>query len=218
MKMNSFTAVVILCLLISVSCNKSQKEDLFNGKDLSNWTIALKNPEANPDSVFSVSDGVINVSGLPFGYLRTKKEYKNYKLHVEYRWVGTPTNSGIFLNTTGVDKIWPQCMECQLANLKAGDIILMNVGTGISIRDTSCVVNNSEKPFLALKKFEASSEKPAGEWNYIDILCDKNNLEITVNGVLQNKGTAPTQTSGSICLQSEGGPLQFRNVYVELLN
>ena len=213
-----FLPVVIMLLSLAVnSCCKNQKEDLFNGKDLSNWTIFLKNPDANPDSVFSVADGIINVAGQPFGYLRTKKEYKNYKLHVEYRWVGTPTNSGIFLNTSGEDKVWPRCMECQLANLKAGDIILMNLGTGISVRDTSFVVESSERPYFAVKKLGESSEKPAGEWNSVDILCETNNLEITVNGVLQNKGKNMTQTSGSICLQSEGGPLQFRNVYVELL-
>ena len=216
MKIN-LTISIIVCMLTIISCSKSQKEDLFNGKDLSNWTIFLKNPQANPDSVFSVADGMINVSGLPFGYLRTKKEYKNFNLHAEYRWIGTPTNSGIFLNATVADKIWPLCMECQLANTKAGDIILMGVGAGITRRDTVLFSNNPEKPNIVVKKLENSSEKPAGEWNTVDIVCTEKNLEIKINGVLQNIGTNLSLTSGSICLQSEGGPMQFRNVYVELL-
>ena len=218
MKMNLLLTLFIALLFSSNSCSKSQREDLFNGKDLSNWTITLKNPEANPDSVFSVADGMINVSGLPFGYLRTKKEYKNYRLHAEYRWIGTPTNSGIFLNATGDDKIWPLCMECQLMNSKAGDIILMGLTAGITRRDTTFLSGNPEKPNIVVRKYEESSEKPAGEWNTVDIVCMEKKLEIKVNGVLQNNGANMTLTSGSICLQSEGGPMQFRNVYVEPLN
>jgi hypothetical protein len=217
MKINYLPLIILIFLLTFTYCSKSQKEDLFNGKDLNNWTITLKNPQANPDSVFSVADGMINVSGLPFGYLRTKKEYKNYKLHAEYRWIGTPTNSGIFLNVTGADKIWPLCMECQLMNSKAGDIILMGLGGGITRKDTAFISNNPEKPNIVVRKFENSSEKPAGEWNTVDIVCTEKNLEIKVNGVLKNNGTNLSLTSGAICLQSEGGPLQFRNVYIEML-
>ena len=59
--------------------------------------------------MWSVESGVINCKGKPNGYLRTAKEYLNYKLHVEWRWVSEPTNSGILLHTKGVDKIWPLC-------------------------------------------------------------------------------------------------------------
>lgn len=106
-------------------------------------------------------------------------------------------------------------MECQLATSKAGDIILMGVGAGITRRDTVFLSNNPEKPNIVVRKFEDSSEKPAGEWNTVDIVCTEKNLEIKINGVLQNNGTNMSLTSGSICLQSEGGPMQFRNVYLE---
>ena len=35
-----------------------------------------------------------------------------------------------------------------------------------------------------------------------------------VNGVLQNEGTGATLKSGWICLQSEGSPIEFRNIYI----
>jgi hypothetical protein len=92
----------------------------------------------------------------------------------------------------------------------------MGEGASLMSKDTAFNVP-PEKHAAVRPKFAASSEKPAGEWNNIDIICNKSNLEIRVNGVLQNKATSLTQTSGSICLQSEGGPLQFRNVYVESL-
>ena len=40
-------------------------------------------------------------------------------------------------------------------------------------------------------------------------------LKLTVNGVLQNEGTDATPSSGPICLQSEGSPIEFRNIYLE---
>ena len=42
---------------------------------------------------------------------------------------------------------------------------------------------------MVVKKMAASSEKPAGEWNTMEVICNGNTIEVYVNGVLQNKGT-----------------------------
>ena len=47
------------------------------------------------------------------GYIRTDKAYKNYKLHVEYRWPGKTGNNGVLVHMTGEDKVWPKSLECQ---------------------------------------------------------------------------------------------------------
>jgi hypothetical protein len=217
MKKNSMPIFIILCASMVFSCSSSNKEILFNGKDLTNWTMFLQDPQVSPDSIFVVRDGIIHVAGMPFGYLRSKKEYSNYKLHVEYQWPDIPTNSGIFVHVNGENQVWPACYESQLKNGSAGDIILMRTGTNITIKDSTWAAPSGDRPYKACPKFNESSEKPAGEWNTVEIICNKNNLEISVNGVLQNKGTGLTMTSGNICLQSEGGPIQFRNVYLEYL-
>jgi uncharacterized lipoprotein YajG len=41
------------------------------------------------------------------------------------------------------------------------------------------------------------------------------NVDITLNGVHQNHVTNKNYTEGYIALQSEGGPLAFRNIYIE---
>jgi len=90
---------------------------------------------------------------------------------------------------------------------------------GLTSKDTAfSVIPGGEKRSLVRPKFEPSSEKPAGEWNTLEITCSKDNLEILVNGVLQNKASRLSVSSGSICLQSEGGPMQFRNIYLEYLS
>jgi hypothetical protein len=74
---------------------------------------------------------------------------------------------------------------------------------------------DKSKPFV--KKLVASSEKPTGEWNTMKIICKANIIEVYVNGVLQNRGTNVSLSSGHICLQSEGKDVEFRNVYLTKL-
>ena len=56
-------------------------------------------------------------------------------------------------------------------------------------------------------------EKPAGEWNETEITCSKGHLSVTINGVLVNEADCQ-ESEGYIALQSEGGPIEFRNVYL----
>lgn len=199
------------------SCSTDKKIELFNGQDLDNWNIIVDSEDGEPKDLFYVEDGVMNTLGDPFGYIRTKESYSNYKLHVEWRWVEEPANSGVLINVQGPELIFPHCVEAQLMNGRAGDIVLMGRGAAISVKDSTYTVTSDENRYLAIQKFEESSEKPAGEWNSYDITNMDGNLELVVNGVLQNTGTGMTLTEGSIALQSEGGPLQFRNIYLQPL-
>jgi hypothetical protein len=69
-----------------------------------------------------------------------------------------------------------------------------------------------------LPKKAQSSEKAPGKWNAYDIICRGDTITCYVNGVLQNSGTNASDTSGKICLQSEGSPIEFRNIYIEDLD
>jgi len=62
-----------------------------------------------------------------------------------------------------------------------------------------------------------SSEKPKGQWNTYEIVCQGQTIRAKVNGVLQTDVTGANVTAGKICLQSEGAPIEFRNVYIEPL-
>ena len=83
-----------LCLLV-VSCGKT--ENLFNGKDLSNWRFVVDGDKVPANEVYTIKDGNIHINGIPFGYMYTEKQYKNYTLELEWRWIGKATNSGIFM-------------------------------------------------------------------------------------------------------------------------
>ncbi|MGI8977992.1 MAG: 3-keto-disaccharide hydrolase [Pirellulaceae bacterium] len=109
---------------------------LFNGKDLSGLTTWLKDTKrVDPRGVFKVEDGLLHLSGDGNGYVATERDYRDYRLLVEYKW-GKKTgggkyvrNSGILLHAIGPDGgaggAWPSCIECQLAQGCTGDFIVI---------------------------------------------------------------------------------------------
>lgn len=204
------TVAVIACVLMTSGC--ASRKMLFNGKNFSGWKLHVDDKTVDVSDVWSVKDGVVHCKGKPKGYMRTVDTYSNYKLHVEWRWVDEPTNSGVLLHASGPDKVWPRCIESQLKTTLAGDFVLIGK-TGIQVGDK--FHQDLNKEYVIVPKKEASSENPAGQWNSYDIECIGDTIRSTVNGVLQNYGVNATESSGWICLQSEGSPIEFRNIYIE---
>jgi hypothetical protein len=202
----------VLFLIVVVSCTQ-KKESLFNGNNLDGWTIYVEDSTINPNDYFYVNDGMIETVGVPLGYLRTVKEYENYNLHIEWRYPETPTNSGVFLHTSGPDKLWPEHFQAQLKHENAGDFIVHGVGNSAVLKDTLFTSTIEQRPLLP--KWNPTNEKPAGEWNSYDITCKGNTIEVRVNGLLQNSATNCSLTKGGIGLQAEGSKIQFRNLWVE---
>ena len=64
-----------------------------------------------------------------------------------------------------------------------------------------------------MKDRNGNFEKHEGEWNEAEIVCKGNRITVYINGNLQNECTTEN-TEGYIALQSEGGPVEFRNVYI----
>ena len=207
-------SIVIITTLAFVSCAFSQTRELFNGTDLSGWNLFLDpSSDANPADVFQAKDGVINISGKPFGYMYTKEKFENFRLHIEWRWPETPSNSGIFIFTQE-PAYWANCIEVQLRAGSAGDFVLMG---GADMKEFKLPENKERPKFPILAKFTKSNENPAGEWNNATITAKNGVIEVFINGTLQNRGTSLNK-NGHISLQSEGGPIQFRNIRLTPLN
>jgi len=75
-------------------------------------------------------------------------------------------------------------------------------------------IEHTDKTRIIVAKKTDSSEKPVGEWNALEVICKGSTIEAYINGTLQNKATGVTISEGSICLQSEGKDIEFRNVYI----
>jgi hypothetical protein len=78
---------------------------LFDGKDLNEWVSAQDHRPAQ----WTVADGVLTVNkGQGSGNIETRRRFKNYQLHLEWRVPENITgsgqargNSGVFLASTG---------------------------------------------------------------------------------------------------------------------
>ena len=106
------------------------------------------------------------------------------------------------------DRLWPEAVECQLQAGRAGD--LLGLG-GAKIAGAESNGRVFIKP-----RSGGECERPAGEWNCAEIVCVGDHIAVCVNGVLQNECTGSVR-SGYIALQSEGGPVEFRNIWLTRL-
>ena len=104
MKKMFFAAAMLTALF--TSCDGG-KEVLFNGQNLDGWVLFVDpTTDVKAEDVFSVKDGVISITGMPYGYMRTTKKYADYVAHAEFRWTdGKGSNSGFFQRVQEGDKI-----------------------------------------------------------------------------------------------------------------
>jgi hypothetical protein len=189
-----------------------EKTLLFNGTDLSGWKLFLGDPQADVGMTWKVKDGMIFCAGRPSGYMRTEKAYADYLLHVEWRWAQKPSNSGVLVHMAGEDKVWPRSIECQLMHENAGDFWVID---GTEFEEHAA--GGDRVDGRNVKKLHEQSEKEPGQWNTYEIICKDDWIVVIVNGVVQNIATGCNVHSGRVCIQSEGAPIAFRNIYIEPL-
>jgi hypothetical protein len=201
-------AILVASVLVAGQADAQKVEKLFNGKDLSNWSLVVDKNSVPGEQVFFVENGVIHIKGNPFGYMYTKEKYGDFKLHVEWRWEGEATNSGIFLLIADPKNPFPNGVECQLAAGRAGDLVLLG---GANLFEFHQRPGTERPAFPVVGRANGSSEKPAGEWNEANIFVKDGTITVFINGVYKNTGTNKVK-SGHIGLQSEGKDVLFRNV------
>jgi len=207
---------------------------LFDGRDLANFDIFLKEHGLNndPDHVFRVENGAIHVSGKEFGYLITKQEFANYYLRTEFKWgeatyaprAGQARDSGILYHVQGSQKVWPTSVEFQIIEGGTGDFWMTDGGALTGPND----VRVTGPPGSALKIDRIGKgpwnnvagyrdpvgelEKPHGEWNLLELVAQGNHVKQFVNGKLANEGSQAFPSSGKILFQSEGAEVFFRKI------
>ncbi|MET0319393.1 MAG: DUF1080 domain-containing protein [Duganella sp.] len=189
--------------------------ELFNGRDFQGWQL-VTTPATAVDQVFSIqAGGVIASTGQPAGYLGTVKSYRNYRLHVEWRWSGKPGNGGVLLHISDgpMDRVWPVSVQVQTKHGSAGDLLPM-AGAGFAEPLTSAP--GAEPRIKA--RIGTDSELPAGQWNVADIVSRDGQIDVTINGVAQNRVTGARPAAGRIGFQLEGAPYELRRVELQEFN
>ncbi|MDO5566864.1 MAG: DUF1080 domain-containing protein [Planctomycetia bacterium] len=200
---------------------------LFNGKDLTGWYgrqgsdpykyNALSETEkkaklAEWDKEFrahwTVENGeLVNDGKGP--YATTAREYKNFEMWIDYKTVAI-ADSGIYLRATPQVQIWDYTKEGGKWKLGA------DKGSGGLWNNKK----NSRDPLVL-------ADKPFGQWNTFRIIIKGDVCNIWLNGkqvvkdtVLENywNREIPLISEGPIMLQTHGGEIRWRNIFIKELD
>ena len=185
------------------------------------------NVNCNADT-WSWRDGLIQCTGRPVGVIRSKKPYTNFELVVEWRHLESGGNSGVF--------VWGS--EESLKSLKAGELPL---GIEVQVLDHGYAEKyekqTGKKPdwfttngdvfptkTARMTPFEPKSpggersfprkqlSKGVGQWNHYYVRAINGEVRLWVNGEEVSGGTNCDPRSGYLCLESEGAPVEFKNL------
>lgn len=190
--------------------------DLLASGTLDEWVWFS---EANGDSretVATLTDGVLRVVGTPKGYLATRRWYRDVVVELQWRWPEGPGNSGLLVHAAAplVWNGWPRCLEVQLRSGDAGDFILMGDHVGLARGSETFVgaMPGGAEIRRRIAVTETGAEKEPGEWNTMRVELVGDRVRVLVNGKLVNEATGLSVQEGAIGLQSEGTPIEFRNL------
>lgn len=163
---------------------------LFDGKSLNGWHLMN-------GAKFEVEDGVIK-HDKGHGWLRSDKQYADFNIRMEFRFLKPKQDGGLFLRAGMEGKDWPdKKYEIQIENTARMGIIF---GAKHSL--------NVELAKKALK--------PDGQWNEYDITVVGPKIEVRLNGELVSSTEAATSLKkGYLGLQAEDGLHEYRNIRVK---
>lgn len=182
---------------------------LFNGKSLDGWVNINTAP-----STWSVRDGMIYCTGAPIGELRTEKMYQNFVLELEWRHLKPKGNAGIFVwadDITAKGQPFHRGVEVQVLDGQEGDWFTSQ-GDIFPIHGARMTPLNGRGGDRAFPTENRS--KPSPEWNHYRITCNKGDIQLEVNGKVVTQGRNCSPSKGYICLESEGSPVEFRNLRI----
>ena len=228
--MRSLLLILIALLIVSPQSSFGQNippkgfKALFNGKDLKGWFgHGTKDPRTlwkmSPDELkahhektlkdinthWSVQNGELVNDGKGL-YLTTKKDYKDFELLLEYKTV-PKADSGIYLRGVPQVQIWDPTEEAKWKiGADKGSGGLWNNSKGAPGKDPS-----------------KRMDRPFGEWNQFRIIMIGEKVTVHLNGekvvdnvVMENyfDRKIPIFEKGPIQLQTHGGEIRWRNVFI----
>lgn len=200
-----------------------------------------------------IEDGrpALYVSGKTWGSLVRRGDFRDYHLRLQFKWgpgrwaprQALPPNNGLLYHSHGAPGVvfgtWRQAMEFEIMQGSTGMVV--RVGEAVSGKVTAVDDPSLIAPHLrfALAGREVTvatpnwnveaatdAEKPAGQWNTLDLYVLGDRAVQVVNGVpvmavhdLRTTGgkggPALPLTHGAIQLQSEGAETFFRDITLE---
>lgn len=198
--MKTLLALASLLSLFVIGIRRDDESSyILTSDDVSQLNLVGFGPET-----IAIKDKEIRLTGKPNGYFATKKSYKNYELKFEWMYERPEGykdgdkfagNSGVLIHLAPPDKVWPKCIEAQLAYTEAGHVFAINGAKFEGKTDKD-----------SLKK----AIKPVGQWNEAVIVCKGDAIRCSMNGIKIAEGKGASPSEGPIGFQAEGAPIRFR--------
>jgi len=196
--MKNLISLTLTILLVSTTLTFAQEQSLFNGEDLSGWTIY-------GTEKWYVEDGLLVCESGPdeqYGYLATDKHYKDFTLTLEFKQEANG-NSGVFIRST-VDGTKVSGWQVEVA--PPG-------------HDTGGVYESYGRGWLIKPDPKKDSALKMGEWNEMKIRLNGDKLTSWLNGVqmVTITDTKIGAGEGSIALQIHDGggiKVKWRNIKI----
>jgi hypothetical protein len=184
------------------------------------------NVNGNADT-WSWKEGTLYCTGQPVGVIRTARVYTNFELSIQWRHMKSAGNSGVF--------VWTQ--EKSLDGLKPGSLprgIEVQVldhgfaeqyekkngkkGDWFTTNGDVFAVGSKLTPFPPLSPDGSRSfprkevTKASPEWNHYYVRAINGEVRLWVNGEEVSGGTGAEPAKGYLCLESEGSPVEFKQI------
>ena len=193
----------------------------------------FENVNCAPDT-WSWKNGTARCTGKPIGVIRTKKPLTNLELSAEWRHLQKAGNSGVFLwappevfVNLPPDKLPPGGIEVQV--LDHGFTEQYEKQTGKQADwfktdgDVFPVGSSDMKPFPPIapdgKRSFPTARHSRGTpvWNHYYVRAIDGEVRLWVNGHEVSGGTDCFPSTGFMCLESEGAPVEFRRLRIREL-
>jgi hypothetical protein len=192
---------LLFALVLFLQVVQAQKIKLFNGKDLSNWTI-------HGTEKWYVQDGEMICESGPdkqYGYLSTNGKYKNFNLSLEFKQEANG-NSGVFFRSS-IEGVKISGWQVEVAPPKS---------------HSGGIYESYGRGWLIQPKAEDEQWLNMGDWNTMRIQVQGDDVTTWLNGheMIHLKDEKIGKGEGFIALQIHDGggiKVRWRNIVLESL-
>jgi hypothetical protein len=231
-------AAVVVCFVLSCASARAEESSglpkaCIDGTGPGWRALGEKdfvNVNLDPDT-WTWKDGVAHCTGRPVGVIRSVKPYTNFELVCQWRHNKPAGNSGVFLWGTKsvLDSLkrneLPEGIEVQALDHGYAERYEKQHGkksdwftTHGDVFPTRGAKMTPFPPSHGSRSFPSKNlSKGVGEWNHYYIRAINGEVRLWVNGEEVSGGTNCSPASGYLCLESEGSPIDFKNIRIREL-
>ena len=186
------------------------------------------------DDTWTWEGSLAKCTGLPVGVERTREQFTNFELTASWRHLASGGNSGFFIwaSPEGMRGLKPGALPSsgiEVQVLDHGYTEQYEKSSGkkadwfTTHGDIFPVGTSKLTPFPPLspngvRSFPSQNlSRPSPQWNHYSVRAVNGEVRLWVNGTEVSGGNQAEPRTGHICLESEGAPVEFKDIRIRVL-